>query len=926
MDIVNRLGIEEKELPSITMLLMHSFFNGAALVLFDTATNSLFLSKLDETKLPYAFICSALAMAVVGFLYSRLQEKISPKLLFLGTTTFVCASIFLSYFLLSISNSVTVVFALMVFKSVAYSLLAIEFWAVAGLIFTLRQGKRLFGLVGSGEIIAEIFVGFLIPFIISKTGRPHELILCAGIFTAISLFNLLKIFKHHPEIFSPHLGFEQEQTNEDAQRSFKDLFKENYLKVFFIMSSLSFFVEYFLEFVFYQSIHSKFTDEVAIASFFGTYTGILACVQIVMNSFLSGPIIFKHGLRVGLLALPIGDALGVAVVLVCSMLGFVNPLFYVIAAIKMMDVALRTGLEGPASRILYQAIPDSDRMRVRTIRETMIEPGAAGIAGGLLLLLSVLILKTNLGVFFVILAATGAIVYLALILCKNYPELLLKALNLRKRQDFSIDYADPSTLQIIKDGVQSKSTDEVIYSLKLLEKMNHPYLFYAIESLIDSTENKICTYVFRKLDFFRTATAREKLKNRLLSEKNPNIKSLLLQAVCATSPDEEFDTVCKYLQDAEREVRTGAVVALLRSGNIEGVLAVGEKLITLLNSADPEQRLMAAEILGEAGVANFYRPVVQLLRDSEPKVIKAAIRATGKLKNPKLIPLLLNQISIPHLRGIVVQALTEFGEQIISHVESEFSNEAIKIRKKIYLVRVLEKIQNVQSAKVLFKYIAHPDGNIQTRILQGLVTCNFTTKKSDRIAVDQVIQDQAQYITWLLVTRQDLNALPKVNLLRQALHNELARAQERILLALALCYPSHAISKAKSELKSNDPNTRSKAIELIENILRSKHKAMVRPIVEDLYGPGCIQKLQDIFPQQQMNLNQRLLEIISPSQRILNSWTKTCAIYEMGLSPSHDFKSSLEYYLGNPERTLKETATWALSKIKNGDTSIRKAS
>ena len=63
---------------------------------------------------------------------------------------------------------------LMLWKDVLWMLVNIEFWAVAGMLFDLRQGKRLFGIAESGYISAVILGGFAIPALTRAFGTVED--------------------------------------------------------------------------------------------------------------------------------------------------------------------------------------------------------------------------------------------------------------------------------------------------------------------------------------------------------------------------------------------------------------------------------------------------------------------------------------------------------------------------------------------------------------------------------------------------------------------------------------------------------------------------------------------------------------------------------------------------------------------------------
>lgn len=67
------------------------------------------------------------------------------------------------------------------------------------------------------------------------------------------------------------------------------------------------------------------------------------------------------------------------------------------------------------------------------------------------------------------------------------------------------------------------------------------------------------------------------------------------------------------------------MIGLLRRGDLEYILTAGQKLLDLVNSSEPKERVLAAQLLGEAQVP-FVGPLLKLLEDKEPQVQRAPLR------------------------------------------------------------------------------------------------------------------------------------------------------------------------------------------------------------------------------------------------------------------------------------------------------------
>ncbi len=201
-------NIRPGEGKSVALMLLHSFFIGISLVYFEMAATALFLSRMDKDILPYLYIAAAILSAFVGFGYSRIKERMSFPNLMTATLLFLLILVGAFRLGLTLTDGRWLLFGLLSCNRVLIMLADFEYWSVAGRLYDIRQGKRLFSLIGSGEVIAEIGSAFSVPFLVRVIGVKNLLLLSvAGL--ACSLGALLFIRTrpgrcHHPGIEHRH--------------------------------------------------------------------------------------------------------------------------------------------------------------------------------------------------------------------------------------------------------------------------------------------------------------------------------------------------------------------------------------------------------------------------------------------------------------------------------------------------------------------------------------------------------------------------------------------------------------------------------------------------------------------------------------------------------------------------------------------------
>ena len=73
--------------------------------------------------------------------------------------------------------------------------------------------------------------------------------------------------------------------------------------------------------------------------------------------------------------------------------------------------------------------------------------------------------------------------------------------------------------------------------------------------------------------------------------------------------------VMDALKEGAAHLKRGALVGLLRSGSIEGIVYAGAELLEDLQSSSSSDRVLAAHVLRDAAIPSFYRQAIQLPGD-----------------------------------------------------------------------------------------------------------------------------------------------------------------------------------------------------------------------------------------------------------------------------------------------------------------------
>lgn len=917
------VDIRTGEERSITMLLVHSFCMGLSLVYFETAAYALFLDAFEARQLPYVYMISAPVAALFGVIYSQLEGKLSLSRLFPLVLGLLLASVVIFYCSVSFVKLDWVRMGMLAWFNVMMILLNLEFWGLANSLLNVRQGRRLFGFIGGGEILAGILGGFSVSLLVELLGTEN-LLLFSGLGMVGCMASIFSILK----AFGAKLGPRQEEERDNWRPRERISLKERYYILIVVSSILSVFGYYILDYLFYGYLETEFPSDATVAKFLGIFLAIVNAMTFLSRTFLHGRLINRFGIGMGLLVVPGAVAVG-AVFATLARHSELILIFGIMVVTKGVDEILRDSIEEPTLRLLYQPFTKDMRIKAQTGVETMVEPLSGALAGGLLLWLASFLPKSAL--LYTLFGILIIWFFFAIALRKEYTEVMKRTLGGRQRGGIILD---DSAIDALSNMLQSENPNEIINSLNMLEDADEFYqgkgshLDAALIQLLEKNRHPdVLTRVLEKIGDRQLVTAAPSVLRLLDREINSEVIGMALRTLCVISDEgETIEKVFAYLEmkTADIKIRKGAMVGLLKNGGIDSVLNAGQHLNNLLDSENPWERKLAAEVLGEVGNSSFYRPLIKLMQDEDLEVTKAALQASVKLKNERFVPLLIKHFYNPQIFNAAVATIIEFGDMVLPALEAELDREDQYRSLRIRLIRTISRVGGRQAINILKKKINYSDEDIRTNILNALVFCKYNSEEEDeREELKKQIKDEVQDSTWTLSVIVDVGESPETELLIRALHREVERNQQRIFMMLALLYHRESILQAQKNLESTSKEMRANAVEVLDNLIGQDIKSFAFPMLDDIQVHQRHARLVSHFPQKRLTRHERLKEILGRSQQWTSPWTKTCALFTIGQIGTKEFYDSIIACFPDPDPVVRETAVWALGKLNPDDVVYR---
>ncbi len=869
--ILRAFSIQPDESKITSRLWMYSFALGTAKVFQLTAAQALFLEDFAAGDLAYVYIIASVATVAASVTYLRLGNRLPLRSLITANLAF-CTVVALVLWLAVISiDARWPALALIVWYQVFVALVSVAFWAAATQVVDIRQGKRIFPIATTGDVIATSLGGLVILSMVDLIGTANLLLIgSAGL--AFGIFGLKQITRTHDESFAA-----KEEQEAGAVKSKAVDWNSPYLRLmmaYFMISAVTF---VFLDNAFFDVAERRYTTTETLARFFATYSAVAALVTFFFRSFGAGRLVQRFGLIAGLIGLPlallIGSSLVISGGILLPALGLV---FWFTVMTRLFDKVFR-GMQATSFATLYQPLMEKGPA-VQTTLDGIVDSIALGLAGLALLGLHRFfdITAWHLSIFLVILCAGWIVVTLRL--RREYVATLASVLQRRRIQGQPLQILDSDVLQLVQEELESDHHENVIYALELLEDAEYVGLDTVLVELLEHSSSDVRYQVLARIEERNVAEALPRVREIILNPELPDFLRGRAVRLAAALSEDIFPEVMDALRSEAGEMRRGALVGLLKSGSIEGIVYAGAELLEDLRSDSAPDRIFAAQVLRDAEIPSFYRQAIQLLNDRDIRVRSAAIEAAAKMGHAPLWPVVVDSLREPDLASAASEALIDAGEDAVPSLLYGFDRHADDRSFRLAVLRILGLVKSEAALDRIAELVGSEDRDLRHGALLALSKYGLRATGERKRALKDQVREEVRDVGELYVARQDL--LPELNgsPLVRAFTEEIRRGQHRIFLLLAPLFPAHDVLSTWESFSSANRNRRAYALELLENFLSVDERAWMYPVLEDLPGPDRVDRICRAQNHRRMSWKGRISWVLEDSD--LSLWTRMCARHE----------------------------------------------
>lgn len=878
--ILKMMNIQPEETRAVFLLIGFSFFTGLTLSFYFTASNAIFLKHFSPTMIPVSFIASGVLIYLAWFIFSKADRKLSFPAQVRVKMTFVLITVLAISAGVYILNNSWLIFIMYTWVRIVVYITLVTFWGIAGKLFNIRQGKRIFGLIGIGEVISIMIGYFSIPLILTFLKATDLLFLSSG--TLMLCFIMALVILH---IFRGQLnestGTQQTtETRKESETSYWKLVKQPYFMLISLMALLPIFGYLFVDFLFLSQTKIEFANNPeTIAGFFGIFLGFVAVIELLFK-LVSGRFLNKYGLKPSLVALPAILLVSIFIAAMFgSLYGAVGLFFAFISMARLFERSVRSAFYEPAFQLLYQPVPPKQRLVFQNQIEGI--PKALGtVITGVVILLFSAIHSFNLihyNWFFLLVLALW--IWVAAKMYDAYRNMIKTKLDELKSERSTLNQ---SIHEIISHKLANADEHDFEKVYQISETVSPFFTEETLERIFVEAPDAIKCLILDKIQERQMINSRNFLAGlnvELFSEK---VQPLIIKTI-------------KELNKAE---------------NIHF-----EEIADLCRSTEPANRLKAARLLGSSGRYNTIRLLHSLKKDSDPAVNRAVIIASGKIKRYELWQFISENLTNPEFAGAAMIALQHIGEPILMELEHLFEKSNSQTSVQIRILRIYEAIEGQKSIKLLRDKMTFANKDVRRQAFISLNHRHYQATASEAPLLKEMIEESVEYILWVLASLQDLSKSVEAFELKMALLTELEGRKEYVFLLLSLLYDSKTIQHIREHIESKDANAKVYALEIGDMLIGDDIKEILFPVFEDLPIQERLNRFMFRFPQEKLEPIDRMCDILNKEYTLANRYTKSCALKLLSEQQSNEslqIEKALATNLVHPDPLLSEVSAWSL--------------
>jgi ATP:ADP antiporter, AAA family len=905
--------VRESERKLVSRLLTFEFFQGAAIAIFYQVALSLFIHHTEHPtiELPKVFVISAFVLWFTGFLYHKLEHwlpirKLVMVVLLVNTATIFVYSIFIP---MESGSHPYLLYLFLASYNAIYLFNNLEFWGVASMLFDVRQSKRLFSIVSSGDIPAKL-IGFLLVTVITlthsfETDRLLWISLAFILASFLFYFPLMRL-KEMQGIQSDHGHHHATEKLKKIQAMIAGdkLIRNLALVSFFSMCCLI-----LVNYILYSKVKANFEDDTTLLISIGAFLVISRAATLVVKLTVTNRIVDKLGLKWALLITPL-------VLLLLTIIAGIyiphtaeRPLLYLFGMIAITVDVLHSAILLPVLLACMQPLPTLQRLRGHTLMKGFMDPFAF-LAMGILLLL---VVPHDGGMFYSIINGLLAVLTLFWIMLtfsvdREYVKTLTANLHDRTLQGVNISLTDATSIAVLLKRLDNGNAHDALSVLNLISSQEvdkKPFISRAIAN----PSHEVRKFALSMVTQDQTGQYLPLIRELLTREKDEEVLSQLIHTLAVMEPEEDLGA---FLDHPHNEVAREAILSCLhQAGRPSGDKAVAI-LGFMLDSPDTEPRCDAMWVAGKWQNGNMTEQILSKMDDPDIRVRLAAFQAAAENRHPDLAEKLVYHLFQGDKGDEPLNAVIVAGDAVLPVLKRYLWSHRLQGDLSRKILSRLGRMEAEGVGQFLEDALAEfPDKS-------GLLFPVIFQRQHQKHLGDQEpylrsIRENLHNAAILLYQIDHLQQQGEDPLLIRALELELDMIKEKCLGLFSFLYDSEKIRRARHGIATGSKEAFANALELIGMTIPPEFAAIFTLVYENSpVRDKCLHLQTKVHPPH-LHDDALIKNILFDVGFSYDNWTKSCALYSLRNRKTGIQKEFIRPFTASDNEVLKETANYILA-------------
>jgi len=914
--VLKTLNVHHEEWWLVEKLFIMQFFQGSGIAFFFTASFSYFLHQYSITHLPYILIATSFLLWGTAYIYHKLEHKLSLSKLAIVVTVLMIVSIILFRGGTEFIHADWFFYLMVAWYNVLYLANNLVFWGLASQFYDVRQSKRLFGVIGAGDIPAK-FIGYTAALLVIQYLHMEDplveskyLLIAALFCMGCSLPILQKISANKILQAGAHSNHTSHSQTTNLKNTIKDFTVNKLIKRIALISFISYVAFLLTNYVFYSEVKENLHKDVSLAAFIAFFYATARLAALFIKMIFTSRLIRRMGYVTSLLILPVS-------LILFMVLSFIAPqmanssqvIFYVFGAAAIIIEVVRTSIDTPVLLTIMQPLSSLEKLRAHNIVKGIMDPFAFLFSGILLLLLFrfhiyslvmlgvILVMLSVLCIFFVYRANT------------QYLKTLIRTISSRYVSQEEFDLYGKETMELVEKKIGNGTELEVLYVLKMLESQRGEKSNHLVIKALKHSSSRVVNEALHIIEKQNMAEASEQIYELIQHHPDVNIRSEAIKVLEEINYSDEV--AGRFINHPDKPLQLATIISILNYDGISIYKQEAElKIATMLTSDDPADRKNASYVISKIKLKQFDHHLVTLLNDEDNSVRESAINTIGLKPSEELMQPLVEKINTQE--KVVSAALLNAGAISLPFIKNYLSGKHCTEKQKEKLIYLCGRIGGEKGIQTLLSLLSTiPEKT--AAIVKALHRSHFSATPKELKIFEATAKKYLVYAAEILYMQKDLHPKnEKHHLLNSSLQIELNEIREVILCLFSFLYDREKIDTVKNTLELRKSGNQANAMELLDMTVKKDFAHFFSTI----YEPGDIEHrcaaLKNILPKDIFkNFEDIIHKILSEDHFAFNTWTKACSLY---FSKQNDFRVSrpmLLKYIESDNLLLKETARYA---------------